>query len=206
MRLDIMIKNKIANFWYYHKFKILVVLSAIILFSLGLNINLDGVSDLEIGYVIEESDVILKNQQLTTNQFESLISKTRKKDARVSFLPLTGSHFEVEFTLGISQIILLDKITLERYINFPFFEPLDDYVTRYNINIKDFPELLTKTKDSEDFHVYALPLKDMKLLLDMGIPEDYYFTIRLPKMSKPDDVLRNQNAHIVLDYILSNMQ
>ena len=44
----------------------------------------------------------------------------------------------------------------------------------------------------------------MQLLLDMGLPEDFYLAIRLPNEKDKDDVLRVKNAlYSFLDYILS---
>lgn len=198
-----MIIKKIENFWYYHKVKVFVAVFAIVFILLGSISGPSGEVDLEIGYVIEDRDISLQNQQETTALFESLINGKDGENAEVSFLPLTGERIGLEFAIGISHIILLKKETLEPVINNYFFEPLDYYVDKYNIDISDFPEVLADPKKTNNFQVYALPIKDFELLLDMGFPEDYFFTIRLPNENDSDDVMKNRNAHIVLDYILS---
>ena len=192
-----MIINKIENFWYYHKIKVFVAVFAIVFILLGSISGPSGEVDLEIGYVIEDRDISLQNQQETTALFESLIHGKDGKNTEVSFVPLTGERIGLEFVIGISHIILLDKETLEPVINTYFFEPLDDYVDKYNIDISEYPEVFADPQKTNNYQVYALPIKDFKLLLDMGFPEDYFFTIRLPNENDSDDVMKNKNAHVV---------
>lgn len=198
-----MIRKKIENFWYYHKVKVFVAIFAIIAILIAGSADSGGEADLEIGYVVGNSEFILQNMDEKTALFESLIEGTDKEKAIVSVLPLTISRLELEFTIGISQILLLDRETLLPFIDSPFFEPLDSYVNKYNINVSDFPEIKADPNETNNYKIYAIPVKDMKLLLEMGFPEDYFFTIRLPKEKDANDVVRNKNAHIILDYILS---
>lgn len=199
-----MIGKKIENFWYYHKFKVIIAIFAVILIIIAGGTGSGGEADLEIGYVLGDSEIILKNAEEKVALFESLLEGKDKDKAFVSVLPLTPSRIEIEFVIGISQILLLNKETLEPLINHIFFEPLDKYVDKYNIDLTDFPEVKAAAGDSKDQKVYALPVKECDLLIEMGIPEDYYFTIRLPKENDSDDARKNKNAHIILDYILSN--
>lgn len=199
-----MIKKKVENFWYYHKYKVIIGILAIVTFLIAGGADSGGEVDLEIGYVISNEEVILQNADEKIALFESLIQGQDKEKAFVSILPLTPSRIELEFVIGISQILILDKETLMPFINHKFFEPLDNYVDKYNIDLSDFPEVMADPSETNNYQVYALPIKDMDLLVEMGIPENYYFTIRLPKEKEQDDVIKNKNAHIILDYILGN--
>ncbi|AUG58682.1 hypothetical protein [Acetivibrio saccincola] len=205
-----MLKKKIENFWYYHKVKVIVGIFAVVFIFLGWKFDKGGLSDLEIGYVIENHNFILEGKKVEEVKaaFESIIhdvdgEKTEKEEKDVLFVPLIGQRIELEFGLGICHILLLDKQTLTTFINNYFFEPLDSYAEKYNIDISNYPEVIADPLGTNEPKVYALPVKDMQLLLDMGLPEDFYLAIRLPNEKDKDDVLRVKNAHIVLDYILS---
>ena len=56
-------RKKIENFWYYHKIKVIVGIFAAIFIFLGWKFDA-GVSDLEIGYVIENHKFILEGENL----------------------------------------------------------------------------------------------------------------------------------------------
>lgn len=198
-----MIKKKIENFWYYHKIKVIVAIFAIVFILLGWNFNDGGLSDLEIGFVIENHDFYLEETEEVEALFESIIQGKDEENKDVLFVPLVGPRLELELGIGICHILLLDIETLVPFIGNYFFEPLDHYVEKYNIDISDFPEVIADPLDENDPKVYALPVKDMQLLTDMGLPEDFYFAIRLSKPSEKDDEMRIENAHIVLDYILN---
>ena len=197
-----MIRKKIENFWYYHKVKVFVGIFAIIAILIAASADSGGEADLEIGYVIGKSEVVLQNLNEQIPVLERLIQAKDKEKAIISVVPLTSSRLELEFAIGISHILLLDKETLVPFVDNIFFEPLDNYVDKYNIDIGNYPEVKADPGNTNDYRVYALPVKEMDLLLKMGFPEDYYFTIRLPKEKESDDVMRNKNAHIILDYIL----
>lgn len=201
-------RKKIENFWYYHKFKVIVAIFAAIFIFLGWKFDTGGVSDLEIGYVIENHKFILEGEKFEEikAEFESLIHDVDGdgENKEVLFTALIGQRIELEFGIGISHILLLDKEILTIFIDNPFFESLDHYVEKYNIDISSYPEVIADPLEKGEPKVYALPVKNMPLLLDMGLPEDFYFAIRLPKEKEEDDVMRVKNAHIVLDYILSD--
>ncbi len=197
-----MIKKKIENFWYYHKVKVFVGIFAILAILIAGSADSGGEADLEIGYIIGKSEFVLENMNEKIPVFEQLIQAKDKEKAIISVVPLTSSRLELEFAIGISHILLLDKETLVPFVKNYFFEPLDNYVDKYDIDISDYPEVKADPSNTNDYRVYALPVKEMDLLLEMGFPEDYYFTIRLPKEKESDDVMRNKNAHIILDYIL----
>ncbi|MEN2776451.1 hypothetical protein [Acetivibrio clariflavus] len=201
-----MFRKKLENFWYYHKYKVIIAIFAIITIIVASSGDSGGEADLEIGYVIGNREVILQNLDENKALFESLIQGKDKEKAIVSILPITPSRLEVEFVIGISQIFLLDKETLLPIINHHFFEPLDSYVDKYNIDLSGFPEVKADPDGENNYKVYAIPVKKLDMFLEMGFPEDYYFAIRLPKENDKDDVMRNKNAHIVLEYILKNSQ
>ena len=198
-----MIRKKIENFWYYHKVKVIVGIFAIIAIFIINSADSGGEADLEIGYIIGDREIVLQTVNEKMHVFDQILEAKDKEKAVISVVPLTSSRLEVEFVIGISHILLLDKETLVPLIENRFFEPLDNYVDIYNIDIKDFPEVKADPENKNEYKVYALPIKEMDLLLEMGFPEDYYFTIRLPKENDSDDVIRNKNAHLFLDYILS---
>jgi len=197
-----MIRKKIENFWYYHKIKVFVVIFAIITISIAGSNSSGGEADLEIGYVIGDEEVLLQDTDKNIALLESLIQGKDKENASVSVLPLTPSRLELEFTIGISHILILDKETLLPFVDYHFFEPLDKYVDKYNMDISECPEVKADPNATDDYKVYALPVKQIDFLLEMGFPENYYFTIRLPKQDDSDDIVRNKNAHIILDYML----
>lgn len=203
-----MLKKKIENFWYYNKVKVIVGIFAVIFIFLGWKFDQGGLSDLEIGYVVENHDFILEGEKFDEAKtvFESIIHDVDGKNKDVLFVPLIGQRIELEFGLGICHIFLLDKEILTTFISNHFFSPLDHYVEKYNIDISGFPEVIVDPLDTNEPKVYALPVKDMQLLLDMGVPEDFYIAIRLSKEKEKGDVMRVENAHIVLDYILSDSQ
>lgn len=201
-----MISKKIENFWYYHKIKVFVAIFLIVFILLGWNFNAGGLSDLEIGYVMDNHIFYVEKLDEAKILFESIINGQDGKNKDVLFVPLAGPRLELELGLGICHIILIDKDTLAPFIGNHFFESLEYYVEEYNIDISDFPEVIADPLGTNNPEVYALPIKDMQFLLDMGFPEDFYFTIRLPKPKDKDDAMRVENAHIVLDYILNYSQ
>lgn len=201
-----MLRKKIENFWYYHKYKVIIAIIAVITIAIASSGDTGGEADLEIGYVLGNNEIVLQNVDEKKALFESLVQGKDKEKAVVSILPLTASRLEIEFVIGISQIFLLDKETLLPVINHQLFEPLDDYVNKYNIDLSNYPEVKADPDGTNSNKVYALPVKEMDLLMEMGFPEDYYFAIRLPKQTDSDDIMKNKNAHTILDYILKNRQ
>ncbi|NLL04292.1 MAG: hypothetical protein GX270_00565 [Clostridiaceae bacterium] len=197
-----MIRKKIENFWYYHKVKVFVGIFAFIAILVISAADSGGEADLEIGYIIGESEIVLQNVNEKMSALEELIEAKDKQKAVISVVPLTSSRLELEFAIGISHILLLDKETLVPFAKYRFFESLDNYVDKYDIDISDYAEVKADPDNKNEYRVYALPVKEMDILLEMGFPEDYYFTIRLPKEDESDDVMRNKNAHIILDYLL----
>ncbi|MDQ2085580.1 hypothetical protein RBH29_03920 [Herbivorax sp. ANBcel31] len=198
--------KKIENFWYYHKVKVFVAIFALTFIILGFRFNTGSNPDLEIGYVIENHGFALQNLEESQSVLESIIHKIDKddeEDAEILLMPLAGPRIEIELGIGISHILIMDIETLEPFIDNYFFEPLDQYVDEYNIDISKHPEVVADPLDTNEPKVYALPVKYMQFLLDMGFPEDFYFTIRLPKEDEEDDIMKIKNAHIVLDYVLN---
>ena len=59
-----MLKKKIEKFWYYNKVKVIVGIFAVIFIFLGWKFDQGGLSDLEIGYVVENHDFILEGENL----------------------------------------------------------------------------------------------------------------------------------------------
>lgn len=199
-----MLWRKIDNFWYYHKYKVLIAIFAIIAIIIAGSNNSGGEVDLEIAYVLGNNEIVLQNVDEKRALLESLIPGKDKEKGIISFVPLTPSRLEVEIVIGISQVLILDKETLLPLLDYSVFEPLDNYVEKYNLDLNDFPEVKANSDETENTKVYVLPVKELNFLAEMGFPEDYYFTIRLPKENDSDEVMKNKNAHIILDYILKN--
>ena len=116
-------RKKMENFWYYHKFKVIVAIFAIVFIILGWNFNDGEVSDLEIGYVIENHNFILEGEKFeeVKAEFESLIHDVDGdgENKEVLFTALIGQRIELEFGIGILIFLLLDKEIL-LFIDNPF--------------------------------------------------------------------------------------
>jgi len=70
---DKMFRKKLENFWYYHKYKVIIAIFAIITIIVASSGDSGGEADLEIGYVIGNREVILQNLDENKALFESLI-------------------------------------------------------------------------------------------------------------------------------------
>lgn len=196
--------KKIENFWYYHKYKVIIAIFAIVAIIIAGSSDNGGDVDLEIAYVLGNNEIVLQNVDEKRALLESLIPGKDKENGIISFVPLTTSRLEVEIVIGISQVLILDKETLLPLLEHSIFEPLDNYVEKYKLDLNDFPEVKANSGETDDTRVYAIPVKELDFLAEMGFPEDYYFAIRFPKENDSDDVKKNKNAHIILDYILKN--
>ena len=197
--------GKISNFWYYYKVYVLVglfilaVVFVLIMFSKG-----NSEPDIQIGYVTDGREIGEDAEAAINNHFEKVIQDVNKDDKKLlDFVPMMGPRVDVEFSDDGVQIMLMDGHTLQIYKEKGVFEPLDEFVDKYQIDISGNEEIMATPQGQSEKHIYALPMNKVKYLLDFGFPEEnYYLTMRVEYEKNETSDMKNSNAHKVLEKML----
>lgn len=198
-------KDNISNFWYYYKMYVLVglfilaVAFVLIMFSIG-----NSEPDIQIGYVTDGREIGEDAEAAINSHFEKVIQDVNKDDNKIlDFVPMMGPRVDVEFSDEGVQIMLLDGHTLQVYKEKGVFEPLDEFVDKYQIDISGNEEIMATPQGQSEKHIYALPMNKVKYLLDYGFPADnYYLTMRVEYEKNETAKMKSKNANIVLEKML----
>ncbi len=197
--------EKLSNFWYYYKYHVLVGL-VVVLIAVPIIILAGGDTepDIQIGYTTDGRLVSEDAQEYVSKYFEKDIQDVNDDDIKtLSFVAMMGQRIDVEFTTSGVQIMLIDGYNLQRFMERGAFEPLDELVKKYNIDIAGVDVIKAKLDGDSDEHIYALPMKKIKYLLDLGFPpEDYYLTVRVEYNDDATSEMKNKNAYSVLERML----
>ncbi len=198
--------SKIQNFWYYHKFHVLVIF--FIALSIVIAILITGKRidpDVQIGYVTDGREISAEARENINRYFEKVIQDANEDNEKLlSFIPLMGPRVDLEFASDGAQIILMDGNTLNKYKDMGALEPLDDFVKKYGMDVSRNTEVMSRGGGENEEHIFALPMKYIKFLLDAGFPaEDYYLTVRVEYDQDEDSVIKNKNAYAIMDEMLA---
>lgn len=189
---------------------ILVLISALVLVFIIVTINVMNARgtkkpDVEIGYVtggpLIPHEVEQRLKEVILPFIDDVTGDGKKK---IRFIPLTGLRVDLEFTSEGTQIMLMNLGTFDKVAGFGAFDSLDNYTLDYKLDTKLFPEVRVKAEDTNEAHVYAIPVSEIALLSKSGFPVvDYYLAIRKPKADQKLSMDKNENAHIILKEILA---
>ncbi len=198
-------KDKISNFWYYYKVYVLVglfilaVAFVLIMFSGG-----KSEPDIQVGYVTDGREIGDDAEAAINSYFEKVIKDVNNDEKKIlDFVPMMGPRVDVEFSEEGVQIMLMDGHKLQIYKEQGLFEPLDEFVDKYQIDISGNEEIMATPQGQSEKHIYALPMNKVNYLLDCGFPaENYYLTIRVEYEKNETSEMKNSNAHKILEKML----
>lgn|GEM_PF-1885318 len=197
-------KSKISDLWYYYKAYIvaglfILTVAFVLIFSIGNN-----QPDIQIGYVTDGRELGDDVERAINSYFENVIQDVNKDDKKIlDFVPMMGTRVDVEFSDEGVQIMLIDGHTLQIYKEQGAFEPLDEFVNKYQIDISGNEEIMAAPPGQSEKYIYALPMSNVQYLLDCGFPPDnYYLTIRVEYEKNETTEMKNNNAHKVLEKML----
>lgn len=194
--------NKLQNFWYYNKGKIIAAFIVIIVVAIIFSVNGKNIApDVQIAYI---TDGRMLPEEVIENINEYLapqiIDVNKDKNRVIAFVPLTGPMIDLELFSDDSQVILMDRNTLEKYINSGVLEPVDEMADKFNLDFSQNPEV----RGENEIH-YAIPLKCIPFLIKAGFPsDDYYLAVRTAENSAQNVKDKNRNAHAILNVILQD--
>lgn len=199
------IKN-LENFWYHNKLKLFVAIIVIVVIGyMVIGMGGEGKPDVQVAY-LTNGPVVPDDVSKNIGEYLAPVIQDVNKDRRkeIAFVPLyVRTMLDMEFTSNESQILLMDGNSLKQYISLGAFDPLDDTILKYGLDISENPEIKVEGKKANEVHVYALPVKNLKLLQKIGFPADnYYLTIRVADGKDKKVMEKNKNAHAVLDELL----
>ena len=198
-------RKGLENFWYYNKVKVIVGVIVIALLVTYMQFTKGDIkSDVEIAYVTDGRTIPVEKEGYLKKVFAARIEDvTGDKYKETAFIPLMGPRIDLEFVGGSSQIVLVDGDTLGRYVKMGAFEPLDTFVNKFKVELKDNPEV-TANINGNEAHAYAIPVKSIPLFLNAGFPADnYYMVLRGVIGDKKIAKDKNRNAHAIIETILS---
>lgn len=197
--------EKLSNFWYYYKYHVLVGL-VVILIAIPIIILAGGDTepDIQIGYTTDGRQISEEAQEHVNKELQKDIQDVNDDGLKtLAFVPMMGQRVDVEFSTSGVQIMLIDGYNLQRFMERGAFEPLDELVKKFNIDIAGADMIKAKLEGQSDEHIYALPMKKIKYLLDLGFPpENYYLTVRVEYDNNKSSKTKNENAYAVLEEML----
>lgn len=197
--------KKIENFWYYHKIKVFIVLFLVV--SAIVTIKLTGKKiepDITLAYVTDGRVLPEDREKDINRKLAAVIQDVNgDKKKQMALVPLSGPQIDLEFISGDLQVVLMDGNTLNKYIATGALEQVDEYLGKYKLDLSNNPEVSATVEDGNTPHTYAIPVKNINFLLNVGFPPDnYYLTICGDKGKNDSDHNRNRNAHAIVDEML----
>ncbi|MDF2985100.1 MAG: hypothetical protein K0R50_610 [Eubacterium sp.] len=197
--------SKFQNFWYYYKFHVIVIF--FIALSIVIAVLLTGKRtdpDIQIGYVTDGREISEEAKANINKYFENVITDVNEDNEKLlSFIPLIGPRVDLEFASDGAQIILMDSNTLVKYKDMGALEPLDAFVKKHGMDVSGNTEVMSRAEGDNVEHIFALPMRNIKFLLDAGFPaEDYYLTVRVEYDKNKESNIKNKNAYAIMDQML----
>ncbi len=203
----------IDNFWYYHKWKVVAAIAVVvgiwaaISYTSGFKGD-EKPHDLSIVSVFARplstedynyADVLGESIRDIDNNGEKHIKTdsfyiTEGGDGQNDQLSI--AQFENTLAYSRSDLILLDKTNLDRFISKDFFEPISEYVDLSGIPKDDIV--------SRNGIPVAVRLSDSKALLDMGFIVDsvYASVMYIPENATDEIILSRENTKAVIKKLL----
>ncbi len=197
--------KKLENFWYYHKIKVFVVLFIVVSAIVAIKFTGKKIEpDITFAYVTDGRVLPEDTENDIRRNLEAVIQDAngdRKK--QMALISLSGPRVDLEFISGDLQVVLMDGNTLNKYITTGALEQVDEYLSKYNLDLGNNPEVKATVEDGKDQHTYAIPVKNIDFLLDAGFPPDYYYlTICTEKGQNDSQRTKSSNAHAIVDEML----
>lgn len=204
-------KEKLSNFFYYNKFKILIIIILAITIiasfnqcrnraetSLGILYATETPSVDSSGFtnkitnakIIKTSDnnyatadnIFFKDIYLSPNETELMQSRVLEQ-------------LQVEIAAGTCKIIISDNDTMYTYSKEEAFSDITSYADKYNIDDKD------RYKD-ENGKTIGISIENNSFFESCGIPtKELFITVRNHTDKEKDEY---KNAYNMLDYVLKN--
>lgn len=198
-------KEKLVNFWYYYKYYMLTGIFIILVVVLAI-FKTGGSTppDIQIGYVTDGREIGDEVKNYFSTYFDQAISDVNSDNKKtLDIVPLIGPRVDAEFSDNGAQIVLVDGHTLDIYKAQGVFEPLDKVVSDNDIDISSNSQVRGTVEGNNEEHIYAIPVGNIKYLLDMGFPgEDYYLTVRVEYDNDEEAKTKNKNSYSVLEKML----
>lgn len=203
-------KEKLDNFWYYHKVKIFAGLLLIIIVVVSTRfIDKKIEPDVQVGY-LTDGRTLPEDTVKGINDFlaSDIIDVNKDKINEVAFVPIQfGPKIDMDLVAGESQIIMMNGDSMRKFVKTGVLESLDDIVKKFKLDVSNSPEVITEADGADKAHVYALPLRNIKFLLKLGFPaEDYYLTVRVANIQETGSIEKNKNAFVILDRFLEEAE
>ena len=199
-------RKKWENFWYYYKIHVGAGIFIGLLIMMTIRDCAQHIEpDVSWGYM--GMDVTAEQIEALELELLPLIQDTNndgKKHLRLYTLS-DPQQIVVMMASGDTQLFTFDA---EAFTNFAMggaFQPLDDLMHAYQIDLKEHPEVQVHAQETTEKHIYGLPLEGNELLEALRFPlTGKYLAVRIPKNSeKPREKISNENAYAVLKKLLS---
>ncbi|HHW49442.1 MAG TPA: hypothetical protein GXX14_12620 [Clostridiaceae bacterium] len=169
-------EKKAKNFLYYYKFHII---GAIILVILAVFFIKDVVfrvpSDLDAAFV---GEIYYSDTELFKQNVMSKMPELREMSIDAAIFA-EGMDAQMEYAMnmktvvlfggGTVDIFLLDKASYEKFGSQGAFENLDNIAGKLKIDEEKSKDLLLKTEEDPEEHLYGIDVSDSKLLKESGI-------------------------------------
>lgn len=204
--------EKIENFWYYHKWLVVIIVVLI----LGLYTAWSYIKDNTKEEVYDVEIVSLFAHPLTPEEYnldirlsESIddIDGNGQKEAVLKdyYVPdenptddsqISKEQFESQLRYCKGDVLLFDKPCLDRYIKKDIFEPLDNYI---DLSLVPQEDIIYK-----DDVAVAVKLSESKILQDMKfIIDEVYVSVMFTPEDASDEIINSRkNATPVIQKLL----
>ncbi len=199
-------RKKWENFWYYYKIHVWVGIFIALLLMMTIRDCAQRIEpDVSWGYMgadITAERIEALNQELLPQIQDA--NHDGKKHLRLYALS-DPQQIVVMMASGDTQLFTFDAETFTNFAKGGAFQPLDEFVQTYRIDLKHHPEVRLQAQQTLEKHIYGLPLEGNKLLEALGFQlTGKYLGIRISKNSaKPREQIVHENAHAILKRLFS---
>jgi len=169
-------EKKAENFLYYYKFRIIVAIVLIIFAAFFIKDIVGKIpSDLDVAIVGEifNNDTELFKQNVMDKMPElremSIDTATFLKDMDGQMEYAMNMKTMVLFGAGTVDIFFMDKDTYERFGSQGAFVNLDEVAGKLKVDEDKNSDLLLKTEEVQEEHLYGIDVSDSKLLKESGV-------------------------------------
>lgn len=213
-------KKKIENFWYYYKIHVIVGIFIAIVLAVTLKDCMNRVTpDLTVSYIgpgyFDEQFQQKLQEKLSSalkdinadgkNVLDFQCMTINENDKSEQSLAMQQKVM-IEFAAGETKVFLLDKDHLKIFAEQGAFENLDDIAAQYGINDTQYPEIKLTVHDTNQSHIYGIPLSGNTMLKDLGADtKDMYIAIRAISDKDRNDAKKLKefdNARSILQEII----
>lgn len=199
-------QKKWDNFWYYYKVHVIVGVFIGILILTTIKDCAQRVNpDVSWGYM--GTDLTAEAVENVEQAFADIIQDTNNDGKKKVFIfaLMDIQQITVMLASGDTQIFVFDQENFTNFAKGGAFQPLDELINTYQVDLEQHPEVRLKALESDEEHVYGLPLEGNPLLQNLGLqPKGKYLGIRIPKNSgKPQETISYQNVYVILEKLVT---